>query len=85
MVCRRGFLVNAERFLCWTLALGLSYGLMENMFLDLGLRFTYIPRINWTLNNELASNVPTGAKHRDVFSANNVIYTSALIGLRFEF
>jgi hypothetical protein len=66
------------------LALGFSYGLMDNMFLDAGLRMTYIPQIAWALNNQPA-NALTGVKHKDIFSAQNVIYASALIGLRFEF
>ncbi|MCL2017946.1 MAG: hypothetical protein FWG80_04215 [Alphaproteobacteria bacterium] len=65
-------------------ALGFSYGLMQGMYLDLGLRFTYIPRIQWKLNNELGYDA-AGEKQRSIFSAQNVIYTSALLGLRFEF
>lgn len=61
------------------LALGFSYGLTENMFLDFGARFTYIPEIQWSLTNSDAT------KSRDWFSANNVIYTDLMVGVRFEF
>jgi len=65
-------------------AIGFSYGLMENLFIDAGIRVTYIPSIPFTLNNDLA--VPTtGEKHREIFSVDNVIYTTASIGFRFEF
>lgn len=64
---------------------GLSYRLFDAMFLDLGLRVTYIPKIQWALNNELATTRPAGDKSKDIFSANNVLYTSALLGVRFEF
>ena len=66
-------------------AVGFSYGIMDGMFLDMGLRFTYIPRINWTLNNAEVAVSDSAVKHKEIFSARNVIYTNALIGLRFEF
>lgn len=61
------------------LSLGLSYGITENMFFDIGARVTYIPRIRWALSNE------DGSQHRDWFSAKNVIYANIMLSLRFEF
>lgn len=61
------------------LALGVSYGLTENMFFDIGARVAYIPRIRWALSNEDAS------QHRDWFSAENAIYANIMLSLRFEF
>ena len=61
------------------LALGLSYGITENMFFDIGARVAYIPRIRWALSNEDAS------QYRDWFSAENAIYANIMLSLRFEF
>lgn len=61
------------------LALGLSYGITENMFFDIGARVEYIPRIRWALSNEDAS------QYRDWFSAENAIYANIMLSLRFEF
>ncbi len=61
------------------LALGVSYGLAENTFLDMGIRLTYIPKIEWALSNADAT------RQRDWFSATNVFYTNIMVGLRFEF
>ena len=61
------------------LALGLSYGFTEKMFLDFGARFMYVPKIKWALSNE------DDTRHRDWFSAKNMIYTNIMLGLRFEF
>jgi opacity protein-like surface antigen len=60
-------------------AVGLSYGISEGMYLDLGARVAYIPKIKWTLNN--ADNT----RERDWFSAENVIYANLMLGVRFEF
>ncbi|MCL2748500.1 MAG: hypothetical protein FWE50_00280 [Alphaproteobacteria bacterium] len=65
-------------------ALGFSYGLAENVFLDLGLRLLWVPKIQWALNNELA-NSPAGEKSKDVFSVHNAFYGMAMAGIRFEF
>ncbi|MDR1337858.1 MAG: hypothetical protein LBJ73_02400 [Rickettsiales bacterium] len=61
------------------LALGFSYGLTETTFLDLGARVTYVPKVIWALSNE------DGSKHRDWYSAKNIIYTNVMLGIRFEF
>lgn len=61
------------------LAAGFSYGLTERMFLDFGARLTYVPTIKWDLSSE------DGEKHREWFSAKNVIYANIMLGLRFEF
>ena len=61
------------------LALGFSYGIVDKMFLDFGARFMYVPQIKWTLSDE------NDSRHRDWFSAKNVIYANVMLGLRFEF
>ena len=61
------------------LAVGVSYGLTDRMFMDFGARFMYIPRIKWSLSNE------DNSRHRDWFSAKNIMYTNVMLGLRFEF
>lgn len=61
------------------LAVGVSYGIAERMFLDFGVRLMYVPKIKWALSSE------DETRHRDWFSAENVIYTNVLLGLRFEF
>ena len=61
------------------LALGFSYGLDKNMFLDFGVRLTYVPEIKWGISNE------DGTKTRDWFSAKDIMYTNIMMGLRFEF
>ena len=58
---------------------GFSYGLSEGVFLDLGARLAYIPKIKWALTNK------DNTRQRDWFSANNVIYANFMLGLRFEF
>ena len=60
-------------------AVGVSYGLAENTFLDFGVRAMYIPKVKWQLTNS------DDTKHRDWFSAKNLIYTNVMLGLRFEF
>lgn len=60
-------------------AVGMSYGLAENTFLDFGVRAMYIPKVEWQLTNS------DDTKHRDWFSAKNLIYTNVMLGLRFEF
>lgn len=61
------------------LAAGFSYGLDENMYIDFGARLTYIPKVKWTLTNE------DGTRHRDLISAEDLIYLNIMLGLRFEF
>ncbi|HNY25522.1 MAG TPA: hypothetical protein PKJ33_03180 [Alphaproteobacteria bacterium] len=61
------------------LALGFSYGLMDNMFLDLGARLMYVPEIKYTISNEDAT------KSRDWFSVKSMLYTNIMAGVRFEF
>ena len=60
-------------------ALGLSYGISEYTFLDFSARVMYIPKIKWNLTNS------DGSQHREWFSAENMIYTNVMVGLRFEF
>jgi hypothetical protein len=66
------------------LAAGFSYGLDENMFLDVGIKLMYLPKIKWALNND---DDPTAAsfKSKDIFNATGVIYGTITAGLRFEF
>ena len=61
------------------LALGLSYGIYEGMFLDFGARAAYLPRVKYTLSNS------DGTSHLDWFSAKNLIYANVMFGLRVEF
>lgn len=61
------------------LALGVSYGIAENTFLDFGIRLTYLPKIKWKLSSA------DGEKQRDWFSADNMIYTNIMAAIRFEF
>ena len=60
-------------------AIGVSYGIGEKTFIDAGIRFMYVPKIKWALSNE------EDTRHRDWFSATNMIYTNLMLGLRFEF
>lgn len=61
------------------LSLGLSYGITETLFLDFGVRGIYLPRVKWELVNTEQD------RHREVFSAENMIYINAMLGIRFEF
>ena len=60
-------------------ALGVSYGIAENMFMDFGARIMYLPRVKWELRNE------DSTRHREWFSAENLIYANLMLGIRFEF
>ena len=60
-------------------AVGVSYGISDGVFLDLGARVAYVPKIKWALTNE------DDTRQRDWFSAQNVIYANVMLGLRFEF
>lgn len=60
-------------------ALGVSYGIGEGMFLDLGARVAYIPKIKWVLQNA------DDTRERDWFNAENMIYANLMLGVRFEF
>lgn len=60
-------------------AIGASYGISEYTFLDFNVRVMYIPKIKWALTNS------DGSAHRDWFSAENMLYTNFMVGLRFEF
>ena len=60
-------------------AVGMSYGMTENMYFDFGARIAYIPRIRWELSNE------DNTLHRDWFSSENTIYANIMFGIRFEF
>lgn len=60
-------------------AVGLSYGITSYAFLDFQARLIYIPKIMWNISNS------TGTMHREWFSAENMVYTNLLVGVRFEF
>lgn len=60
-------------------ALGASYGIADRTYVDFGARFMYLPKITWNIAND------EGTKHREWFSAEKVLYTNLMIGLRFEF
>ena len=60
-------------------ALGVSYGVSEYTFLDFSARVMYIPKVTWQLVNS------DGSIHRDWFSAEDMIYTNIMAGVRFEF
>lgn len=61
------------------LSAGVSYGISENMFMDFGARVMYIPKVKWELTND------SGSRHREWFSAENLIYANVMLGIRFEF
>ncbi|MBO4682977.1 MAG: hypothetical protein J5611_00130 [Alphaproteobacteria bacterium] len=60
-------------------ALGLSYGVNEQLFFDFGLRVTYLPRVKYQLVNV------DDTRRLDWFSAKNLIYSNVMLGVRFEF
>lgn len=60
-------------------ALGFSYGLADNLFLDFGARVSYIPRVKYRLTNV------DDTRHLDWFSAHNLIYANVMLGVRLEF
>lgn len=60
-------------------ALGLSYGLNEQLFVDFGVRVTYLPRVKYQLVNV------DDTRRLDWFSAKNLIYSNVMLGVRFEF
>lgn len=64
-------------------AVGISYGMSERMFLDIGARAMYLPKVKWQLTN--AESGSTNEKRRDWFSAEDMLYINAMIGLRVEF
>lgn len=61
------------------LAAGLSYGLTESMFLDLGARLMYVPSVKWTLSDK------NGDKSRDWFRVKNLFWGNVMLGIRVEF
>lgn len=61
------------------LAAGFSYGINEMTYLDFGIRLIYIPEIKWALTNK------DDTRQRDWISADNLIYTNIMLGVRFEF
>ncbi|MDR1826618.1 MAG: hypothetical protein LBQ49_02910 [Rickettsiales bacterium] len=65
-------------------ALGVSYGIQEGIFFDVGARATYVPMITWAVNNLSDTDAETH-KERAIFSAENVIFINVYAGLRFEF
>jgi len=60
-------------------AIGASYGIAESTFIDISARLMYIPKITWNIVNS------TGSQHREWFSAENMMHTNFMLGLRFEF
>ncbi|MBO7559663.1 MAG: hypothetical protein J6T27_00710 [Alphaproteobacteria bacterium] len=60
-------------------ALGFSYGINENLFIDFGLRASYLPKVKYTLVNS------DDTRRLDWFSAKNLIYANVMFGLRVEF
>lgn len=70
---------NRSANIAGLLAVGLSYGITETLFLDFGARVAYVPKIKWALQNE------DNTRNRDWFSAENLIYANFMLGLRFEF
>ena len=60
-------------------ALGFSYGLVDNLFLDFGARVSYIPRVKYRLTSS------DDSRHLDWFSAKNLIYANVMLGVRLEF
>lgn len=65
------------------LALGFSYGVSERLFLDAGLRGMFMRKIKWQLTN--GESGADAEKRRDWFSAENMVYINATVGLRVEF
>lgn len=60
-------------------ALGFSYGIVDNLFLDFGARLAYLPRVKYRLTSA------DDSRHLDWFSAKNLIYTNVMLGVRLEF
>lgn len=76
---------NSSRNVAVLGALGFSYGLDTNVFLDMGIRLMWLPKVTWALNNAQSETATTGFRTRDIFSARNMLYGTATIGIRFEF
>lgn len=64
-------------------SIGFSYGLSDKMFLDVGARAVYLPKIKWELTTS-TSDADSGG-HREWFGAEDMLYINAMIGLRVEF
>ncbi|MBO7509187.1 MAG: hypothetical protein J6T57_02850 [Alphaproteobacteria bacterium] len=60
-------------------ALGVSYGLNSNLYVDFGARVAYLPRIKYQLVNS------DDTRRMDWFSAKNLIYANVVLGVRLEF
>ena len=60
-------------------ALGFSYGISKYTYLDVSARLTYVPKITWSIASS------DGSHTREWFSAENMLYTNLLVGVRFEF
>lgn len=60
-------------------AIGFSYGMNKNLFLDFGARVSYLPRVKYQLVNA------DDSRRMDLFSAKNLIYANVMLGLRLEF
>lgn len=70
---------TASNNIAGILAVGLSYGIADNVFLDGGVRLSYIPKIKWELTSSDSS------RNMDWLSGDGLIYTNVTLGLRFEF
>ena len=64
-------------------AVGVSYGVNERLFLDAGIRGMFMRKVKWQLTN--AETGTDAEKRRDWFSAENMMYINATVGLRVEF
>ncbi len=60
-------------------ALGFSFGINRYLFVDMGARISYLPRVKYQLVNS------DDSRRMDWFSAKNLIYTNVMLGLRMEF
>lgn len=70
---------NSSSNVAGLVSAGLSYGITDTLFLDFGARIAYVPKIKWALESK------DGDRHRDWFSAESMIYTNIMLGIRFEF
>lgn len=60
-------------------AIGLSYGMNKNLFIDFGARVTYLPRVKYQLVNA------DDTRRMDLFSLQHLVYTNIMLGVRLEF
>ena len=65
--------------LAGVITFGVSYGISESFFLDAGFRFIYVPKIKWALSTS------GGARSRDWFHSENMLFSNFVFGFRWEF